>query len=225
MAFYYDAPLPRPGLPVRMQLTGIQWLLECEGTSCRVVAIGREILYQARVALPREGQLSLHCKAPSLPIQLGLAQPLVLAPGCSMQGWLALPLSQSLLFKDAAGEWHELVALEDPTLGTGWREEGGYFHVWKTKLEDRPRRMDDDEGLRFWIRLRITNPGPSVQRLESLLLPLGDHEIWSVRGGVPIGPSARLRLNPGEPELKWRDLPLLRRVDLLQQRYGAEELR
>lgn len=223
MAFFYDAPLPSPGLPVRLQLTGVQWLLECEREACRCVAIGREILFQGRVALPQEGQLVLRCRPPELPIEVVFDHVLVFAPRTTMQGWLALPLSQCLAWRDPEGRTFPLVQIEDPGLATAWRDELGYLHPFRTKLEDEPRRTDEDEGLRFWLRLRLRNDGRKVRRVERLLLDTQGREIWSVRGGVPIGPAARVRLGGKQPELHWRELPIVGRGGIDDGRYRAEE--
>ena len=223
MAFSYDAPMPSPGLPIRLTLAGVQWLVEADAEWSRCVAIGREILFQGLVALPERGRLSLSCHTPTLPIELRFLQPLILAPGTRMQGWVALPLTQRLCCEPDQVTHQELVRLEDPALSTAWREEGGYYHPFDLQLEREPRRMDEDQGLRFWVRLRLSNEGAQVHRVDRLWFELAGEELWSVRGGVPIGPAARVRLTEAATELEWRALPLIGQESLLESRYQSEE--
>ncbi|PIE24422.1 MAG: hypothetical protein CSA62_03865 [Planctomycetota bacterium] len=223
MAFSYDAPLPCPGLPIRLTLAGVQWLVEADAQWARCVAIGREILFQGLLALPEKGRLILSCHPPTLPLELRFEQPLILVPGTGIQGWVALPLRQRLCCDSGAGSNLELVKLEDPGLSTAWREGLGYFHPFDLKLEREPRRLDEDLGLRFWVRLRFSNEGVEVQRVERLKLELGGYELASVRGGLPIGPAARVRVSELAWDLEWRVLPLIGRRKSLEPDMNAEE--
>lgn len=186
---------PAAGRTQRLELAGVQWLVERARGGVRVVALDGEPLWKAILGLPAAGRLSVFARFPAAPLEWEPSHPLLLAPGGALRGWLVVPLVCGLAWIGADGTERELALLPDPELKQGWREEDGYFHPWRSGLGDGPRGRRALPARRAFCRLAVLNGGREVERIARLRLPLAGAEPARSRAGL-VGPCVRVGLGP-----------------------------
>lgn len=203
MSHSVDAPLPSSGRSVRVDLLGVQWLLERSPEGVRCLASEGEPVHDAILGLPEEGGfLRFECRPPEHAIELAIDTNVTLAPGGRVTGYFALPLDLCLCFVSERAR-AELVLLRHRELRTGWRDGEGYFHPWRSPLHAKPRAR---EGRCLWLRLFARNGRNDALELTLLRLALAGHGVQVLRG-FAIGPAVFWRAGR-DPRL--RPLPRFR---------------
>lgn len=83
------------------------------------------------LGLPDGGWLELHTRPPAFRVRIRLVDPITLAPGGRLRGYVRVPLPQRLVWCRADGRQEALLDVVPQELQTSWMGEGadgGYLH-------------------------------------------------------------------------------------------------
>ncbi len=121
--------VPRKGQACRVQKGRLQVVLE-QGRSGYMLVThdgyeGRRHL----LGLPDEGELWLLARAPEYRVVVELRDPVALAPGGRLRGYVALPLPHRVVWSSGGREETPLLEILPRDMATSWlEEEQGYEH-------------------------------------------------------------------------------------------------
>jgi hypothetical protein len=191
--------LPRlqPGMRSRVWLGRLEFLLEATRAGCTLQVLDGQERRTWTLALPRDFELRLECRAPRWPLSIGLEHPLLVAPGARVRGYLRVPLVPTLRWLPPAGEPVTVAEVLPDDLSAEWDEAAGTCvqrctsPLWAAPPADAA-----------WpfavVPWSIRNDSPRLQGPEALALELADHELRRC-GGHLLAAARRLRFRDQGP--------------------------
>jgi len=180
--------LPRPlrGSSERVPLGGQEMVLEgVRGGFALLWSDGKQAR-RYQLGLPASGELWLQYRVPALPLALALREPIVLAPGARLRGYLQVPLVPTLWWVDLAGRRQQLLEMPVAELRAEWSAEGGSTHSsispWLVRF---PMRTGELRGV---LAVTICNHSATVLSPEFVPLQLRDDELRNRRDSLLLQP-------------------------------------
>jgi hypothetical protein len=189
----------------RAWLGRLELVLEATRSGCSLLLLEGKESRTWTLALPAAGELRLECRAPRWPLCIALADPLLLAPGARVRGYVRVPLVPTLCWLPAAGAALSLVEALPAELGAAWDEGNGTCVQRCTSplLERPPAEAAWPFAVAPWS---IRNDSARLQSPEALEMRLLDRELRRCGGHLLAAPR-RLRLRdqgPAVPSVRTR---------------------
>jgi hypothetical protein len=180
--------LPRParGSSERVPLGGQELILEgVRGGFALLWSDGKQAR-RYQLGLPLDGELWLQHRVPALPLAVALREPIVLAPGARLRGYLQVPLVPTLWWLAAPGRRQQLLELPVAELAAEWTAEDGSCHrsvsPWHVRF---PMRTGELRGV---LAVTVCNRSSEVLSPEFVPLQLRDEELRSRRDSLLLQP-------------------------------------
>ena len=220
VAWFHPMPLPpapdpervlrRPlaaGETVQLVRGEVTLLFELRGGRCRFLRLqGGEQEEELLLGTGIEASILVELFLPRRPLVLELDQPLALAPGGWLRGYVPLPLGWRIWLQGRQGEPRFLVEVPPAGLGLVYlgAREAGYAHALKARLL--PRRPGGWNPLdRAVLPLHLVARGPKWVEPGRLYLPLERAGLRRV-GGLFCTDPVRFRFGENGPTCRIRPL-------------------
>lgn len=179
-------PRPRRGSSERVPLGGQEMVLEgVRGGFALLWSDGKQAR-RYQLGLPAVGELWLQHRVPALPLAVALREPIVLAPGARLRGYLQVPLVPTLWWVATAGQPLQMLELPVAELAAEWTAEDGSSHrsvsPWHVRF---PLRTGDLRGV---LAVTVCNRSAQVLSPEFVPLQLRDDELRKGRDNLLLQP-------------------------------------
>jgi hypothetical protein len=141
---------------------------------------------RVHLGVDEAGELALELAPPRSAVRIVLRDPLVLAPGARVRGYVAAPLVPRLLWRDEHGVDHVLREFTPGDLASEWDERAGHVLVatspWFARF---PTRLGD---LRAVVPVRLRHGGRAPFEPEWLPIGLAAGDLTELRGALVTRP-------------------------------------
>lgn len=199
--------LPRPprGGATRLSCGACDGLLEAGRGGLSFLWSDGRSGQRVHVGVPDEGELALALAPPRSVVRVVLREPVVLAPGARLRGYVGVPLAPTLTWSDRDGVEHVLHAFAAADLASEWDERGGHVHVTSSPWFQRfPVRVGD---LRAIVPVRIRHAGRAPFEAPFVPIGLATRDLTPLRGALLVRPRAFVTGGDGLVERRREALP------------------
>lgn len=192
--------LPRPprGGATRLSCGACDGLLEAGRGGYAFLWSDGRTGQRVHLGVPADGELALVLAPPRSLVRVVLREPVVLAPGARLRGYVGVPLAPTLTWTDGDGVEHVLHAFAAGDLASEWDERSGHVQVSTSPWFQRfPVRVGD---LRAIVPVRIRHAGRSPFEAPFLPIGLGPADLTSARGALIARPRSFQTVGDGLAE-------------------------
>ncbi|MBM3975171.1 MAG: hypothetical protein FJ301_13840 [Planctomycetes bacterium] len=141
---------------------------------------------RVHLGVPPDGELALVLAPPRSPVRVVLREPVVLAPGARLRGYVGVPLAPTLTWTDGDGVEHALHAFAAGDLASEWDERSGHVQVTTSPWFQRfPVRVGE---LRAIVPVRIRHAGRAPFETPFLPIGLAPADLTAARGALIARP-------------------------------------
>lgn len=192
--------LPRPprGGATRLSCGACDGLLEAARGGYSFLWSDGRSGQRVHLGVPASGDIALVLAPPRSLVRVVLREPVVLAPGARLRGYVGVPLAPTLTWTDSDGVEHDLHAFAAGDLASEWDERSGHVQVTTSQWFQRfPVRGAE---LRAIVPVRIRHSGRAPFETPFVPIGLGAVDLDAARGALVARPRSFQTVGDGLAE-------------------------